>query len=110
MQVKIKSDEISPCLCGFKPEHVTLGYGRTPYDIFCPQCKKQASIAKCQCTGAMENIIDYWNVKISKMSNEDIKEEIKEFNSIRKLKDPYDEYNEYQYFWYKDLGEKLSIR
>ena len=47
MQAEHKSDKINPCRCGFKPDHFTMGYGRTPYLISCPKCKKQTNLSKC---------------------------------------------------------------
>lgn len=46
MQVKISTTKLKSCLCGFKPDHVTIGYGRTPYDVYCPACKSKV-IQQC---------------------------------------------------------------
>lgn len=107
MQVEFKTDELVPCRCGFKPDHFTIGYGRTPYDVFCPVCKKQSVHAKCKVTNHHENAIDYWNKIVSKMTVEEINDELIALRKEKKEIDPYNEYKVYTYYWIKDEGEKL---
>ena len=76
-QVQFKTDELKPCRCGFKPDHYTVGYGQTPYDVFCPNCKKQTSFAKCKITGWNGNLFDYWNKHIAQMTLEEVEHEPK---------------------------------
>jgi len=91
MFVKFPTDELSPCICGFKPDHYEVGYGQTPYDIHCPECKKQTTMAKCKVTGWEGNVIDYWNKHISKLTLEQMKQECWEVRQERMLVDPYRE-------------------
>lgn len=59
-QIDIKTDKLNQCECGSKPEHYTVGYSRTPYDVSCPGCGKQTSLYD-RIGGAPDNIIDFWN-------------------------------------------------
>lgn len=102
-----KTEEINPCICGFKPDHFSVYYGRTPYDIFCPTCKKQTTMAKCKVTNSHENVIDYWNEHISKLTKEDMEKETLEFRKEEKENTGYDGYKSYSYFWEKGNGPVL---
>ena len=64
MEVKFDTDQLLPCMCGFKPDHYSVFYGPTPYEISCPSCKKHLGQAKCKVTGSPDNAIDYWNSHI----------------------------------------------
>lgn len=110
MVVDFKSEEIKPCRCGFKPDHYSVAYGRTPYDINCPNCKKQTAMAKCMVTGWYANVIDYWNQHIRHITKEQITKEVDDLKHERKENDPYNEYNFYGYYWLKDEGEILNIK
>ena len=107
MQVRKESKELDPCLCGFKPQHYTIGYGRTPYLIRCPECDKQTNFAKCKVTGSANNIIDYWNQHISKLTKDEMQKEVQEVKEERKREDPYNEYKVYTYYWTKNEGAVL---
>lgn len=109
-RVDFKIDQLVPCQCGFKPDHFDIGYGRTPYDIYCPVCKKQSSMAKCKITGSHLNLIDYWNKHVSKLTKEEMLKEVEEACEQRKKEDPYNEYKVYTYYWTKDEGEELIKR
>ncbi len=106
------TDELEPCLCGFKPDHYSIYYGRTPYNIHCPVCQKYTHDGKCLVTGHQSNIIDYWNKKISKMTKEEIREEVRLFEIERKEAESVEgmRAKEYRYYWEKDTGEKLYQR
>lgn len=109
MQVKFDTDELEPCQCGFIPDHYTVGYGRTPYDIYCPNCRKQTTFAKCKITGSKEHLFDYWNTVIRHMTLDEMHHEASEFIKIQKEKTTgYDGYNSYDYYWVKGKGEILS--
>ena len=99
---KFKTDELIPCICGFKPDHYNIAYGRTPYDIFCPNCKKQTTLAKCYITGWHGHLIDYWNKHIAKLTLKELENEFQEFRKERKKALAYDgEYegcNSYEYY------------
>ena len=104
-----KTDGLKPCRCGFKPDHYSVYYGSTPYDVYCPNCKKQLARAKCQVTNSHVNVIDYWNKKIADMTAEEINSEIEEF---QKQKDKIERAEgmsakQYEYYWHKDRGEVL---
>ena len=79
MDSKFQTDELNACVCGFKPTHYSVAYGRTPYDVFCPNCKKQTTMAKCKITGHSSHVIDYWNKHISKLTKEELQHEVKTF-------------------------------
>lgn len=109
---QFKTDEIKPCRCGFKPDHYSIYYGRTPYDIFCPNCQKQTTLAKCKVTGHHENVIDYWNNHIRYLTKGEIDKEVLDLKRERQEKDPDYEYSTYDYYWEKGKGEVLyaSVR
>ena len=110
MDSKFKTDEINPCKCGFKPDHYIVMYGRTPYDIWCPTCKKQTCMAKCKVTGSSENAIDYWNSHIAQMTKEEVRQEVVDFQKERENQNLIERPKEYQYYWEKDKGEVLYER
>ena len=72
MIVKIKTDELLPCLCGGKPTYYEIAYGRTPYIVFCPDCKKRnwRGIG-----GSTMNIINEWNKNVRLKTKEDLSKE-----------------------------------
>lgn len=107
-QVDFKTDELIPCQCGFKPDHYSIGYGRTPYDIYCPNCKKQSQFAKCQVTGSHYNLIDYWNKHVAGLTLEQMQQEVRDLNEEKKREDPYKEYKVYTYYWYEGKGAVLT--
>ena len=41
MIVDEETESINPCVCGYKPDHYSIAYGRAPYSIYCKGCKKQ---------------------------------------------------------------------
>ena len=105
---EFKTDKLKKCKCGFKPNHYLVGYGSTPYDVFCPNCKKQTSFAKCEVTGWHGNVIDYWNKHISKLTLQELEKEVEDLRNEKQEKDPYNqEYDVYEYYWIKDKGEVL---
>lgn len=69
-----KTDELNPCVCGFKPQWYSVYYGRTPYDIFCPVCAKQ-TINYLAFSGNNSTVIQFWNEVVSKTS---VPQEIKD--------------------------------
>jgi len=105
MESRFKTEEINTCRCGFKPNYFSVFYGKTPYDIYCPHCKKQTARAKCKVTGWHGNVIDYWNKHIANLTKEELEKEVSELMQERKEKDPYGEFNTYEYYWEKDKGE-----
>ena len=103
-----KTDELLPCRCGFKPDHYSVYYGRTPYDVFCPDCKKQLARAKCLVTGWAGHAIDYWNTHLCFITLEEMNSEVKNF---MKEKEKLEEKpNAYDYYWEKGKGEVLYAR
>jgi hypothetical protein len=60
MQVYKKVEGLDKCQCGYQPDTVCIGYGRTPYDVWCPECSKQTNTYK-QIGGAVDNAIKFWN-------------------------------------------------
>ncbi len=107
---KFKSEQIEPCRCGFKPDYYRVMYGNTPYDIACPNCKKQTTFAKCLVTGYWGNVIDYWNKHISKLTKVEMEKEVKEFRIEKKKNTGYDMYEYYDYYWEEGKGEVLYAR
>jgi hypothetical protein len=106
------TDELVPCQCGFKPDHYSVYYSRTPYDIWCPNCRKQLNFARCKVTGNHENAIDYWNSHLAVLTLSEIEQEVEEFmteleNAIREEGMRPKSYN---YYWEKDKGEILYQR
>lgn len=57
MQKEYKTNKLKPCICGYKPNHYTIGYGNTPMYVWCPKCEKRTK----GIGGIVQNIIDYWN-------------------------------------------------
>ena len=74
-----ETDELIPCQCGYKPDHYSIYYSRTPYDVFCPVCKKQLNFAKCKVTGHHGNAIDYWNRHLAGLTLEQMEKEVEKF-------------------------------
>lgn len=109
---EFKTDDLKPCRCGFKPNHYSVYYGNTPYDIWCPNCKKQITSTKCEVTGWYENAIDYWNSHLADMTIEEIKTEYQDFlEEKRKVEEKsYQRAREYQYYWEKGKGAVLYQR
>ena len=108
MQVDFKTDELIPCLCGFKPDHYSVSYGPTPYDVFCPECKKQASLfTKYKVSGSPSGIISYWNNHCAKMTKEELKIEYDEFKKEQEKETGSDGYVVYQYYWNSDGTTQL---
>lgn len=56
--VKIPTDQLLPCHCGFKPDHYSISYGSAPYCVFCPECKRQIDGVG----GESGAIIPWWNL------------------------------------------------
>ena len=61
-----KTDRIEPCQCGFKPDHYSIGYGRTPYSIHCQSCRKSLH------GGCDDRIFDLWNAHVRQSERRDI--------------------------------------
>lgn len=70
MDVEIKTDLLLPCLCGYKPDHYKIAYGRKPYFIWCPVCQKQ----NWKSLGDLPiNIINKWNNNVRIKTVEELK-------------------------------------
>lgn len=110
MQVRVDTDEFKMCGCGSTPDHYEIGYGRTPYSLMCPGCKKQLIHAKCKITGCGANLIDYWNEHLRLLTPLDMDNENQELCEEREKEDPYNEAIEYQYYWVEGKGERLITR
>lgn len=110
MQVERKTDELKPCLCGFKPDHVIIGYGSTPFSVWCPDCKKSTNFTKYEVTGCLDNIIDYWNIHVRATTLEDLKIEFKKSIKKRDKNCGYDGYKVYQWYWYSPNKQILDKR
>lgn len=112
MPGEFKTNKIKPCQCGFKPDHYSLGYSSTPYDIWCPNCKKQLNNARCRCTGMPDHAIDYWNKHLRHLTKRQMEGEItKLINERIKVQDKYCErFKFYDYYWEKGNGEVLYER
>ncbi len=110
MSVSRFPQELAPCICGGQPLEVEVHYGRTPYNIACPNCKKQQASAKCETTGGMHNPIDYWNKIVSKLTKEEmIQEKTDSMEERRKwARDNYCSiWDAGTYYWYEGKGEQL---
>ncbi len=107
MIVEVKTDELNKCQCGFKPDHYTIGYSRTPYNVYCPVCKKGTNMAKCYVTDHQENLIDYWNSHIAPMKMDEFGKEVKDYIKEREQQMRSNEYTVYNYFWVKGEGQVL---
>ena len=108
---EFKTDKLNECICGFKPDCYFVGYSSTPYDVFCPNCKKQTQFAKCQVTGSVNNLIDYWNKHISKLTLQEMEKEVSDLREERKKADPFNQECEvYEYYWVKGEGEVLHTK
>lgn len=59
MQKDFKCEDIEPCECSYKPDHYTVGYGRTPYYISCLNCGKSLHGG----SGYIKDFIKIWNNK-----------------------------------------------
>lgn len=57
MQIDKSTDKLLPCHCGHKPDHYSIGYGRTPYYVNCVPCGKLMS----GIGGWDTHVIDWWN-------------------------------------------------
>lgn len=104
---EFKTNQLLECKCGFKPDHYNVYYGRTPYDVICPVCKKQTTMAKCKVTNNPMNLISYWNDHIRHLTLEEMEAEVTEFRKEQKENTGYDLYTEYNYYWYLNEGEIL---
>lgn len=60
MQIDVKTDKLLPCHCGKKPDHYSIGYGRTPYYVNCVDCIPRTKYVG-GCGGYEGHIIDWWN-------------------------------------------------
>ena len=111
MIVDIKTDELLPCLCGFKPDHYSIAYGSTPYDVFCPNCKKQFTFSKYAVTGNKENAIHYWNNYIRLKTIEEIEFDYEHAKGERKAEEDenYCRAKVWQWYWSVN-GEELIVR
>ena len=109
--VTFETDELISCQCGFKPVHYSVYYGSTPYDVICPICQKQTTLAKCKVTGWSGHVIDYWNSHIAKMTLAEMQDEQKEFY-LEQVRETGHRggYTEYWYYWVKDKGEVLHSK
>lgn len=63
---------LAPCRCGFKPTSYSVAYGRRPYDVFCPTCRRQATSYCDGVGGYWWNIVWLWN-KIAGLTDAQIK-------------------------------------
>ncbi len=92
MQVEVKCDKLIPCVCGGKPDHFWIGYGRMPYYGFCPKCGKGTE-RYIEVGGPKENFITCWNAIAPLWHNqiiealENIKKEdwLKRIQALRKV-------------------------
>lgn len=57
MQVDVETDKLRECFCGYRPKYYTVGYGRTPYSVYCEGCGNKSGYRG----GIPQNIIDHWN-------------------------------------------------
>lgn len=103
---------INPCRCGYKPDHLNIYYGSTPYSIWCPHCKKGSSNARCLVTGHHSHAIDYWNSHIANLTLKQINAEVRAFNKKRSKAEAREgmRARQYNYYWEKGKGEVLYQR
>ena len=106
------TNELVPCICGYKPTHWSIYYSRTPYDVWCPHCKKQLQFAKCKVTGHHENAIDYWNSHLAGLTKEQMDKEADDFYEEKKKAEKKEGMTsrEYSFYWYKGKGEVFYQR
>jgi hypothetical protein len=114
MESKFNTDELKPCICGFKPNHYSVWYGPTPYDIVCPNCRKQSARTKCLVTGWVGHLIDYWNKHVAGMTKEELDKEVQDFENEKanalKYGGEYEGFKTYEYYWQEGKGEVLYAR
>src|SRR5688572_11855072 len=99
------TDELVPCKCGFKPDHYSIYYGQTPYDVWCPRCKKQLSFARCRVTGHHSHAIDYWNKHLFKLTIEELEAEVVEFEEERRVAEASEGMRAKVYAFYWEIGK-----
>jgi len=64
-------------------------------------------MSKCKVTGSVKNVIDYWNSHISKLTLQELEDEVTEFRKEQKENTGYDMYDNYNYYWELSKGEVL---
>ena len=68
MIVDVPTDKIVPCQCGHKPLTYSIAYGRTPYGIWCPTCRKGLSGGH----NDPQEMFDLWERLVAPRINTDI--------------------------------------
>jgi hypothetical protein len=106
------TDQLVPCQCGFKPDHYSIYYSRTPYDVVCSNCKKQLNFARCKVTGHHMHVIDYWNKHLAALTKEEFDAEVAEFQEEREIAEANEgmRAKEYVYYWVAGKGPELYQR
>src|SRR3989304_6724103 len=59
--VDVKTDQLNACACENKPTEYGVGFGSTPYSVYCSGCKKNTNRYR-EVGGSPQNIIDFWNL------------------------------------------------
>ncbi len=60
MQIESPCNDLNTCQCGHKPTHYSIGYGPTPYSVFCSSCNKSTNRYR-SLGGHHSSIISFWN-------------------------------------------------
>lgn len=111
MIIDQETNQFKKCICGHTPNSYSIGYGRTPYNMEC-ECGKRLMDAKCEITGSVENLFNYWNSRLRNLTIDEIKQETQEFIKERD-RVPIEEGmrpTKYQYYWVKGKDEVLVKR
>lgn len=62
MQIYEPHKGLKRCVCGNKPKTITIGYGSTPYDVFCKKCFRQCN-RFINVGGPLVNMVKVWNIQ-----------------------------------------------
>lgn len=109
---KFPTDELVPCMCGFKPDHYEVNYGPTPYIVFCHGCKRGTNFTLCEVSGSPLNIIDYWNNHVANKTKEELRAEVvaREKAKLRLETKNEQQISSYEYYWIAGKGKKLYVK
>lgn len=106
MLVDVKTDELLPCKCGQEIKKYSVGYGHSPYIIFCPNCEKQTGLSPYLITGSISNLIDFWNNKLRLQTKKEITDEYKQFQKQRDKNRL--ENVQTTWYWFKSNGKYIK--
>ena len=110
MIIDTKTDKLLPCLCGYKPDSYSTGYGSEPWCIWGPNCKKQTNFTHHYISNHVNNLFDYWNNYVRLKSKRQLAALGREFDKRKKAQELEAEqaYHHYELHWINGEGEQLS--